>query len=180
MDSGSGPSSVSGSGAGSGRAQSAVETARRACVPPWRRQQRGASLHLEVVGDVARLARDLPLPTMGEDEQRGSGGRAGREDGQIARRRHRWWQKVGARQARWAETADLKASGECRPRQRRDLSPRTSSASAVVAKSPAPATRRTRGWPRLRSLRTARARTTRACRSTARTSSSTCATPRST
>ena len=80
--------------------------ARCACIPPWRRQQRRASLHLEVVGNVARLTNDVLPPPMGEDEQRSSGGRAGGEDGQVARRRHRpWWQKYGAK--RWAQTADV-------------------------------------------------------------------------
>ena len=80
--------------------------ARCACIPPWRRQQRRASLHLEVVGNVARLTNDVLPPPMGEDEQRSSGGRAGGEGGQIARRRHRpWWQKYGAK--RWAQTADV-------------------------------------------------------------------------
>ena len=61
------------------------ERARCACVPPWRRQQRCASLHLEVVGDVARLTNDVLSPPMGEDEQRSSGRRAGGEDGQVTR-----------------------------------------------------------------------------------------------
>ena len=80
--------------------------ARCACIPPWRRQQRRASLHLEVVGNVARLTNDVLPPPMGEDEQRSSGGRAGGEDGQVARRRHR----VGGKRAgakRWAQTADV-------------------------------------------------------------------------
>ena len=88
--------------------------ARCACIPPWRRQQRRASLHLEVVGNVARLTNDVLPPPMGEDEQRSSGGRAGGEDGQVARRRHRpWWQKYGAK--RWAPTADV-AIVPCRSR----------------------------------------------------------------
>ena len=80
--------------------------ARCACIPPWRRQQRRASLHLEVVGNVARLTNDVLPPPMGEDEQRSSGGRAGGEDGQVARRRHR----VGGKRSgakRWAQTADV-------------------------------------------------------------------------
>ena len=80
--------------------------ARCACIPPWRRQQRRASLHLEVVGNVARLTNDVLPPPMGEDEQRSSGGRAGGEDGQVARRRHRpWWQKVWREEV--APTADV-------------------------------------------------------------------------
>ena len=80
--------------------------ARCACIPPWRRQQRRASLHLEVVGNVARLTNDVLPPPMGEDEQRSSGGRAGGEDGQVARRRHRvggkkvWREEVGADRGR--------------------------------------------------------------------------------